>query len=268
MLAGLAGATTLVSDSFNDGGRTNGGDPLDSAWYGASGVATTQLSMVNLSGNYVLQVAPTADYRAIVGGFATQTLAVGQKLTLSLKYHFVTAPGQGAAPTANSFRFGLYNNNGTATTGDDQTTSNNDPGYASWARLVNNATNYSKIMEESGTAGSIMTLTDTALVGATSTLPTAGLNDTNWHTAYLELTRLAAGMQIVAKIDGNVILNSTDSSSPYYSFNEVAIGVGSASNRTFQVDDILVNFVPLPPTLLLFGSGLLGVVGLRRKFMR
>jgi hypothetical protein len=54
----------------------------------------------------------------------------------------------------------------------------------------------------------------------------------------------------------------------YAAFFGPQIGMSGTSETTFTVSEIGVNAVPIPAAVWLLGSGLLGLVGLRRKFSK
>lgn len=221
----------------------------------------------------MLFFTPNADKRAFLGTFHTPTPVVtlgniGDVLTLTFDFRFTLIPGIGATGnTDNTFRFGFYNYNGTLLTADYGTQANNDFGYAAFARIGNVSTS-SHAVKEAGTNVDIFNGTDVSNLGGHVT--DVDIRNTAVHSAILELTRQASGMKIEAKIDGTEIVNVMDTSLPYYSFNEVAMGVGVlGGNRQFYTDNINVNYTPapLPPTALLLGSGLLalGLLRLRKR---
>jgi hypothetical protein len=61
---------------------------------------------------------------------------------------------------------------------------------------------------------------------------------------------------------GNHSANRFDPIKPGESFNKVEIHLVSSG----AIDNIAATPVPIPATLLLFGSGLFGIIGLKRKF--
>lgn len=72
-----------------------------------------------------MRVNTTRNFRRFFGSFGTATIAQGETLQLSFDYRF-----QEVASGAGLFRFGLYNNGGTALSADSTVADLNDFGYA------------------------------------------------------------------------------------------------------------------------------------------
>lgn len=80
--------------------------------------------------------------------------------------------------------------------------------------------------------------------------------------------------QFVVQWDGKTIFDITDVGYQVYTqYNFTEVASGTSTNLTFgfqhtpvfwYFDDISVNAVPVPPAAWLLGSGLLGLIGLRR----
>jgi hypothetical protein len=114
-----ARATLIVDDSWADGGRDNGADPLDTNWWtsaSTSGVEVTTGSLGLVTGT---------SGRGIHGIFPTQTLAnVGDSLVAT--YTFRTPATVGTAKTA-GFRVGLFDTLGRSGLDADVSSSSGSP---------------------------------------------------------------------------------------------------------------------------------------------
>jgi hypothetical protein len=112
-------AAVIVNDSWADGDRANGADPLDSNWWASSStngieVSTGSLGMVTGSSG-----------RGIHTVFPTQTLAnVGDKLVATYTF---TTPATVGSGGSGAFRVGLFDTLGRAGLDADVTASSGSP---------------------------------------------------------------------------------------------------------------------------------------------
>src|SRR3954447_8481489 len=114
-------AAIIVNDSWADGGRNNGADPLDTNWW--SSVSSTGTGIEVSVGSLGL-VTGTAG-RGIHGIFPTQTLAnVGDSLVAT--YTFTTPATIGTAQ-AGGFKVGLFDTLGRSGLDADITSSSGSP---------------------------------------------------------------------------------------------------------------------------------------------
>src|SRR6476619_2310101 len=114
-------AGIIVNDSWADGGRNNGADPLDTNWW--SSVSSTGTG-IEVSAGSLGMVTGTSG-RGIHGIFPTQTLAnVGDSLKAT--YTFTTPATVGTAQTA-AFRVGLFDTLGRSGLDADITSSSGSP---------------------------------------------------------------------------------------------------------------------------------------------
>src|SRR4051794_5059133 len=114
-------AAIIVNDSWADGGRNNGADPLDTNWW--SSFSSTGTGIEVSPGSLGL-VTGTAG-RGIHGIFPTQTLAnVGDSLVAT--YTFTTPATIGAGQTG-AFRVGLFDTLGRTGLDADITSSSGTP---------------------------------------------------------------------------------------------------------------------------------------------
>lgn len=105
-MAHTANAAIIVNDSWADGGRGNGADPLDSNWWTSSSTAGIEVAVGSLG-----MVTGTSG-RGIHTVFPTQTLAnVGDKLVATYTFTTPATIGSGAA---GGFRAGLFDTLGRA----------------------------------------------------------------------------------------------------------------------------------------------------------
>jgi hypothetical protein len=112
-------ATTIVNDSWADGGKTDGADPLDTNWWTSASSAGIEVSTGSLG-----MVTGTSG-RGIHAVFPTQTLAnIGDKLTAT--YTFTTPATIGTGATA-GFRVGLFDTLGRAGLNGDVSASSGSP---------------------------------------------------------------------------------------------------------------------------------------------
>jgi len=211
-----AAANVLVDDRFNDGGITNGSDPLDVAWTAVHTAVLTS-STFNTTGNTTpcLHVDGTGSWMVVKGSpFTTNTLRTGNSITLSFDFR-ATSIGNGAAglrfalggsTTTNAFTFGT----GTV---------------ASAGFII-----YPGADLASGTSGVALTTTGTAIA----------INDSNPHTFDLTLTRTGtSSMTYSAVIDGTHTFTATDPAAANFAFDRIIFGEGSVLTD-FNVDNVQI----------------------------
>jgi hypothetical protein len=106
VLTPAANAAVIVNDSWADGGRDNGADPLDSNWWTSSSSSGIEVAVGSLG------MVTGSSGRGIHTVFPTQTLAnVGDKLIAT--YTFTTPATVGSGGTG-AFRVGLFDTLGRA----------------------------------------------------------------------------------------------------------------------------------------------------------
>jgi hypothetical protein len=122
LAATIAEAAIIVNDSWADGGRNNGPDPLDSNWWVSSNPNGIEASVGSLG------MVTGSQGRGIHTVFPTQTLAnVGDKLVAT--YTFRT-PQTVGTPGSAAFRVGLFDTLERAALNADITASSTTPNAA------------------------------------------------------------------------------------------------------------------------------------------
>ena len=259
-------ATTVVSDAFDDGGRTNGADANDIQWYaGRNNVALSVAPDAGIGGGNALQVDSSTTFPRVVGLFDSGvTIGVGETLELTFDLRFTATPSTGSA----LLRVGIFNNGGTAITGDQDPggNQNDDFGYGfSTNPGLASAGGTSVAWEEAG--NSILGGSSPAGLSATGT---AG-ESIDWgvasHSAVFRITRLADGsLDLSASIDGGTAATGNIASpiNGSYTFHEVGFGEGGM-NADFALDNVRVAIVPEPGPALLGSIGVLALLVRRRR---
>lgn len=265
--ATLPAATFL--DPFTDGMLVGGADNSGLAWYRRS--ANQAISIVDDtagigSGNALrLSITNTTQIdRAVLGLFGAFTLVnIGDKLTLSFDLRFETAP---TVNTADGFRFGFYNSNGTVVATNGGTESDDDFGYQ--VSIGTGSTAGFDIKKETnvgaGGTGSDNPSVDRVSISPT-TASTAAINDTLKHTATFSLTRNATGVTFDASFDGVALGSGTNDTTQFLTFDEVVITHGTP--QAFRIDNVNVTTqtVPEPAAAGLLVLGLAGLCARRRR---
>jgi hypothetical protein len=119
-MATVAQAAIIVNDSWADGGRDDGADPLDSNWWTSSSPNGIEVSVGSLG------MVTGSSGRGIHTVFPTQTLAnVGDKLIAT--YTFTTPATVGRTTGAAVFRVGLFDTLGRAGLNQDIVSSSTQP---------------------------------------------------------------------------------------------------------------------------------------------
>lgn len=240
-------ATILVNDAFNDGGVTNGSDPLDASWVG---IASTQFQIrqfqppgnTSNSGEMWTYNNP---FKAVKGVYTPQTLLVNESIVLTLDFRMASTP----VNVSSGIRFGL----GSST--------------ESYGIGMGTGT--------SGGVGIARYVTVDALSGTNTAMGTgtfAGIsNSTIAHTLTFTLTRTAAGsLSAVSSIDGVNFFAApaTATGVSNFSFDRILLSNGAAVSSTTNnvlIDNIQLSVVPEPsPALLFAAAGVLGMIAMRR----
>ncbi|MFO1484222.1 MAG: PEP-CTERM sorting domain-containing protein [Verrucomicrobiaceae bacterium] len=216
---------------------------------------------------------------------------VGEYIQVSFDYLYYAAPSTGGGTQPfNFFRYGLYDNNSTASTYND------DLGYLADVSYWDNTTtggkfgdysvrrefnwydnggspppeNFSAILldNKSSTDYSAPTTPETGdirTVGG-STFKTTIDGIASAHNTTLRMTRTATGVQLDLTQDSITYVSNLDTAGIYTTFNTLYFE-GPADGNGFAVDNILVTTgaVPEPTRVMLLGLGLAGLLLRRRR---
>lgn len=261
-------ATVLVSDPFTDGGRTNGADALDIAWWQTGGTGPLAMFAVqndpSTSSNALFR-DPNGGFSSFIGffGATAQSLAVGDSISLSLDVRFTTLP----ANQNNAFRFGLYNSQGTQQAddfgGNSGNNFNNRLGDAGYYAGLNfgTASNLSAFFREVDTGGVLVGGAEVVGVGTNFASVVVDLLP---HNLRLIVSRTAVGLDLSYSYDNGTPVVRSDTTPITTAFDTIVIGQGNAVNP-FYIDNVNVVYTPIPePTLaaVLLGTACLA---LRRR---
>lgn len=251
-----AHAVTIVNDGFETTTHPSGDRTVASgtgaAFYTRALSATQTLAITNDAtfGSNVLAFDDSTAGGQSEGIIVPLSSAInlentGDYLTVSFSFRY-TNNGAAGANEAN-FRFGLFNSQGSAVTGDNQTASANDTGYYVQVGSGGAATASTNVFyEETGLTSPILGGTDRANKTASSS--GFGINDDAIHTASFTLTRTSATvMGLSLSIDGTTITGS-DTTTLITSFDEIAFANGfGVTGLDFMLDNVvLTSSVPEP----------------------
>jgi len=289
-MAPTSQAATIVDDSWTDGGRNNGADPLDSNWWTSASSSGIEVSVGSLG------MVTGSSGRGIHTVFPTQTLAnIGDKLIAT--YTFRTPATVGTNATA-GFRVGLFDTLGRAGLDADVPASSGSPnavygwgtgaappgpgtaglpGYMLDMDVNTAAADFSYRAHDTGTVVPTGRLMGTT-TGFTQLSPTGpdgafsfAANTT--YTGSLSLTRVSATeMELTATLgtESHTITDTFDSASYgmlAFWANSNIFGSSSTPNTAdngIDFSNIRIDVVPEPTSLVLLGFGA-ALVALRRR---
>jgi hypothetical protein len=281
-MAPTVGAALIVDDSWADGGRTNGADPLDSNWWTSASTNGIEVSVGSLG------MVTGSSGRGIHTIFPTQTLAnVGDSLIA--RYTFTTPATVGGGSGSGAFRAGLFDTLGRAGLDADVSSSSGSPNslYGYFATNTVGLPGYMLDMDVgTGTEDLSHRQHDTPVTAST---PTGRLMGTTTgftqlsptgpdavytfapnttYTGSMKLTRVSAtDMQITSTL-GNASHSNTDA------FDSASIGMlafwansnifGSSANpgeanNGVDFSNVQIEFIPVPEpaTLSMLGCAVL-----------
>jgi hypothetical protein len=277
-------AIVIINDSFSDGGRTNGVDPNDAAWFqNNSGDTASVVNDANavVNGNFGLSYNAAGTFRGAVAPFPSVTLGAVGSVTEAISLSFDFRMRSTTAAT-NGFRFYLGNSLGSPYTADGSTTpagQADDIGLGSRFNIGATPSSLAIVRDGGPPAGSgLLGINETY---STLSSNTFSINDQLAHSALLLIRRTSpTTVEVTATVydspglTGTVLATVThggitEAEAGLFTFNQAAIGIGGTANN-FSIDNVLVqhpDVIPEPSTLGLLASALAGgVFWLRRRW--
>jgi hypothetical protein len=217
-ISGPADGAVVFDDTFDVGAPPtrvdDAADPLDVQWYRSNNAMLSVADdAAGIGSGNALNVDNSPSFGKFGGNFETVLLDdLGDAATLSFDFRRLTdGTPDGSGP---SFRFGLYDNGGTALAGDSAnnllSNTTNDNGYRIGLSVGGSGAFATRETAESngilgGPAGA-----NHLELGAGSGAAFDGLNDADPHEIVLTLTRVAAGVKIQVSVDGTIYVDVTD----------------------------------------------------------
>jgi hypothetical protein len=265
---------TLINDSFNDGGRTDGADPLDAQWHLISSnavTASTAFNRLTLTSTDAGITHPHA-----ITHFTPTSLGVGETLALSFDFNSIKT----SANNNNRIRFGFYNSAGTQQNSDLLSTDvgtlyQDDLGYSVWA--PRNITGspvalYARNTDATANTTPISLTANTAIPGAT----TNAVEDTSAPTfsasASLSMTRTILGYDYTVNYGATSFSGSITTVTTFsfdmldiWSINDINSG------NSFAIDNVLLSYTAIPEPsafAVLAGLATLAACVARRRIRR
>jgi hypothetical protein len=280
-----AQTTTIVNDSWADGGRNNGADPLDADWWSST---STGNNSVEAGAGYLGLVTGTSG-RGLHGTFAPQTLGIGNTLTAT--FTFRTPATVGSESGGGGFRFAIADFNNTGLAADLQSGSSfvqplfqNLPSYmvdfdVNRPGVADDTSIREHMLPEPAGAGRFMGTTAGWTQLGTSTDVDYTFAPNTEYVAVISLTRTGAdSMDIFGSLSqGAVLLTSHSLSDPSGIVNNLGLvgvwvnsslfgsspTIGAADNG-IDFSNIKVEFIPEPSSVALLALGAAGLL-LRRR---
>jgi hypothetical protein len=265
-------AAVIISDSFNDGGITEGTDTQDVSWalrgnFGANDYGTA--AALPGTGGY-LQIAGNNN-GGTTGLLPTNTalnISVGQTITLSFNFLFTNIGGGGTA----GLRFGLTTLNGSgsyAQAGVGVSNTNVGIRYDANADGPTGANRFGG----GGNNGLTFNQTDESFTDATigSFITTATV-----YSASFSITRNASTLSYSSTVNGatatavevdNVPNTNNTIGNDYltdFSGGLIVIRNATTTAPTLRIDNVVVEVIPEPSTALLGALGFLALLRRRR----
>jgi hypothetical protein len=282
----VAGAQVYMNDTFTDGGRTNGADALDAAWYTTSGGTLSVANNPTIgSGNAMTFNPQTVDVnnkspkyqQRIVGQFGSTASLTNAGDWIKLSFD-VLVDTNNPISTANirTFRFGLFDSQGTTFSADavdvnSSSFAGNDKGYMA-AISVSPSVRGDLLAE----TASDVTFCGGSPLTILSNTSLAGISEITKYSMSLIITRLTSAadsnVSVEYTLDGvSTLLNSSygTSTSRFFSFDEVGIAGGVAttpfSYLDYTVDNVKVETIPEPATMSILAMGTLLLTRFQRR---
>jgi hypothetical protein len=277
-------ATVIVNDSWADGGRNNGADPLDSNWWTSAASAGIEVSTGSLG------LVTGTSGRGIHTVFSTQTLGVGDKIVAT--YTFTTPATIALSPgSTGAFRVGLFDTLGRAGLDADVASSSASPnalygwgtgtggpgtaglpGYMMDMDVATGAEDLSFRSHDPGTVNPTGRLMGTT-TGFTQISPTGpdgayAFAPNTTYTGSITLERLdATTMQLTGTLGAashtlTDLFDSADVGMLAFWVNSNIFGTSSTpdtANNGIDFSNVTIEFVPVPePTGALLAMSLIG----------
>ncbi len=283
-LPAVASPISLVMDTFTDGGRTDGADLQDVAWYkvqeGAPGgqTLTVQNDAAGIGDGNALAVTHTATdaQRGLLANFSAVTLtSFGDEISLSFDFRILNSP---LTNSKEDFRFGLLNSSGTVQNSDQLVDDIADDDIGYYIRASTGTQTEWSYVKERGPPGFLsgnlsQMLADQQL---------GGINDNLSHTVKMTLTlaefeststpgTFFTGLDVAFVMDeglaGEISMVEDDRSlaTGTTTFNEIGFS-SNDDDIDYIIDNVSVIFSPIPEpaTMALLGMGVM-IVFLRRR---
>ncbi len=274
--SGAGFGATLLSDSFDDGGITDGADPNDTDWFRNGAPGPLNDPVFSSGAMFVETTGNNPNAYGVWGAFAATSLAsVGDQLELS----FDVTVSSALSGSNDGFRFGLLNVK-TGTTGALSFGSDSEPnGYFGAAAVDGNGSrNHGIFRQIDDDAPWIFRNSGDGFTELLD-IPEAGFDpftESTTHSYSLTLTRSGASSVDISIFDGTNTQSVTDSSVDVLtSFDAVAFTLPARGQTTddneFTLDNIVVTFstaIPEPGAAWLLLAGLMGSYLFQRKRCR